>query len=75
LCLSRTANDITNREREKKMGIDKIDKGWDREVDVVVLGAGPAGMAAAIVSKTRDWSRLYWKRPIRWVAQARGRSG
>ena len=33
------------------MGVDKIDKGWDREVDVVVLGAGPAGMAAAIVSK------------------------
>jgi hypothetical protein len=40
------------------MGIDKIDKGWDREVDVVVLGAGPAGMAAAIVSKNEGLEPL-----------------
>ncbi len=40
------------------MGIEKIDKAWDREVDVIVLGAGPAGMAAAIVSKNEGQEPL-----------------
>jgi hypothetical protein len=33
-------------------------KAWDREVDVIVLGAGPAGMAAAIVSKNEGLEPL-----------------
>jgi hypothetical protein len=40
------------------MGIDKFDQGWDREVDVIVLGAGPAGMAAAIVSQNEGLEPL-----------------
>ena len=40
------------------MGIDKIGEVWDREVDVLVLGAGPAGMAAAIVSKNEGLEPL-----------------
>lgn len=40
------------------MSIEKSENGWDREVDVVVLGAGPAGMAAAIVSKNEGLEPL-----------------
>src|SRR5271168_200101 len=48
----------TEWERESSMGIDKIDEAWDREVDVIALGAGPAGMAAAIVSKNEGQEPL-----------------
>lgn len=40
------------------MSADKIDEVWDREVDVIVLGAGPAGMAAAIVAKSEGLEPL-----------------
>jgi succinate dehydrogenase/fumarate reductase flavoprotein subunit len=40
------------------MGTTKTDNRWDHEVDVLVLGAGPAGMAAAIVSKNEGLEPL-----------------
>ena len=40
------------------MDIDKTDRVWDREVDVIVLGAGPAALAAAIVSKSEGLEPL-----------------
>jgi thioredoxin reductase len=40
------------------MGITKIDQRWDEQVDVLVLGAGPVGMAAAIVSKNEGLEPL-----------------
>src|SRR5580698_3495277 len=40
------------------MGTTKTDNRWDHEVDVLVLGAGPAGMAAAIVSKNEGLETL-----------------
>jgi succinate dehydrogenase/fumarate reductase flavoprotein subunit len=40
------------------MGVTKIDQGWNHEVDVLILGAGPAGMAAAIVAKSEGLEPL-----------------
>src|SRR5882757_3782248 len=40
------------------MGTAKTDNQWDQVVDVLVLGAGPAGMAAAIVSKNEGLQPL-----------------
>ena len=31
---------------------------WDREVDVIIMGAGAAGMTAAIVSKNEGFEPL-----------------
>src|SRR6266850_7236338 len=40
------------------MDHDKDKMHWDREVDVVVIGAGAAGMTAAIVAKTEGLEPL-----------------
>jgi succinate dehydrogenase/fumarate reductase flavoprotein subunit len=34
-----------------RQGTEGARSGWDREVDLVVIGAGPAGMTAALVAK------------------------
>ena len=38
---------------------------WDREVDVVIIGAGAAGMTAAIVAKSEGLEPLVLERRLR----------
>ena len=40
------------------MDNDKHKMRWDREVDVVIIGAGAAGMTAAIVAKSEGLEPL-----------------